>query len=125
MVLYHLTLQMVTELIQTGTPPNRSVMLKFGSDCQGAKRQSFYRRALKPGSRFFQCRLNWRLQKSSLTHSLLDISIAVHSVEPIAQQGEQGEYSRSSKSVPPAVAGGSLGQVSTTAVAGGFLMVPW
>src|SRR2546429_6228935 len=54
MVLYHLTLQMVTELTQTGTPLNRSVMLKFGSDCQGAKRQSFYRRALKPGSRFFQ-----------------------------------------------------------------------
>jgi hypothetical protein len=27
MVLYHLPLQMVTELIQTGTPLNRSVML--------------------------------------------------------------------------------------------------
>jgi len=94
MVLYHLTLQMVTELIQTGTPPNRSVMLKFGSDCQGAKRQSFYRRALKPGSRFVQGPSNGWLQKSSLTHSLLDISIAVRSVGPIAQQGEQGEYSK-------------------------------
>ena len=52
MVLYHLPLQMVTELIQTGTPLNRSVMLKFGSNRQGAKRRSFYRRALKPGSRF-------------------------------------------------------------------------
>src|SRR5205814_7554178 len=66
---------------------------KIGSDCQGAKRQSFYRRALKPGSRFVQGPSNGWLQKSSLTHSLLDISIAVRSVEPIAQQGEQREYS--------------------------------
>ncbi len=57
MDLYHLPLQMDTRLIQTGTPLNRSVMLKFGGDRQGAKRQSFYRRALKPGSRFVQCRL--------------------------------------------------------------------
>ena len=93
MDLYHLPLQMDTRLIQTGTPLNRSVMLKFGSDCQGAKRQSFYRRALKPGSRFVQGPSNGWLQKSSLTHSLLDISIAVRSVGPIAQQGEQREYS--------------------------------
>src|SRR5438874_807830 len=93
MVLYHLPWQMATELIRTGTPLNRSVMLKFGSDCKGAKRKAVYRRALKPDSRFVQGPSNGWLQKSSLTHSLLDISIAVRSVEPIAQQGEQREYS--------------------------------